>query len=174
MSRRRSSAAFTLVESLVGFALAVLVLGTMFWLVSFSVRSTARLGPKLAAQQATRRAVVRFLHELQESMEVVAPRAGSTMAYAVIRDKLALVRWYYLIEQVGAPGLFELHVYRHDPALSTGQRDEVLLSNVRRLAFTARTEGALQVNLLVGEEGQETSILTTVRLRNIASSEELW
>ena len=161
-------------EAIIGLVLACALLIAMYELVSFATHSTARLAPKLAAQQATRKAVARVLSELQESMEVVSPRAGSTLAYAVVRDRLALLRWYFLVQQAGAPNLYELHVYRHDPKLAAGQREEVLMRNVRRLAFTARTEGALQVNLLAGEEGRDTSILTTVRLRNIASAEELW
>src|SRR5205085_10398108 len=108
------------------------------------------------------------------SMEVVSPRAGSTLGYAVLRDRVALLRWYYLTQQAGTTDLYELHVYKHDDKLPENQRDELLLTNVRRLAFTARTEGALQVNLLLGEEGAESSVLTTVRLRNIAAAEELW
>lgn len=159
---------------MVGLGLACALLGSMFYVMSYAMRSTAKLAPKLAGQQATRKAVVRFLRELQESMEVVSPRAGSTLAYSVVRDRIAVLRWYFLVQQPNSPDLFELRVYKHDSALPTGQREELLVQNVRRLAFTARTEGALQVNLLVGEEGMETSILTTVRLRNIASAEELW
>lgn len=170
----RSRAGFTLVEALLALALALVLIILLFGIVSYSTRSTARLGSKLAAQQAQRKAVVRFLREVQESMEVVSPRAGSTLGYAVLRDKLALLRWYYLVQQGNAPDMFELRMYRHDDSLPPGQREEVLLQNVRRLAFTTRTEGALQINLVLGEEGAESTVLTTVRLRNIAAAEELW
>lgn len=161
-------------EALLAVGLALLLIVILFGIISWSTRSTQRVGSRLAAQQAQRKALVRFLRELQEGMEVVAPRAGSTLGHAVLRDRVALLRFYFLVQQAGAPDLFELHVYKHDDSLPANQKEETLLTNVRRIAFTARTEGALQVNLLVGEEGAESSVLTTVRLRNIAAAEELW
>lgn len=38
----------------------------------------------------------------------------------------------------------------------------------------ALQKSALQVNLLIGEGDQETALLTTIRLRNVAATEEIW
>ena len=58
--------------------------------------------------------------------------------------------------------------------MTAEQRRELLLSSIKRLTFTARSEGALQVNLVLSESAEEYALLTTVRLRNIAAAEAVW
>ena len=72
------------------------------------------------------------------------------------------------------PGSCELWRYVHDPSLPEAQREELILQDVRRLTFTCQSEGAAQVNLLLARDGQEFALLTLVRLRNLATVEELW
>lgn len=170
--RRR---AFSLVEMIVGVGLLGLVIGGLVFLLGSGSRATGRLTPQLSLQQAGRKAVVRFLRELQEGMEVVSPAPGCSLSYAVIRDKLSRARWFYLVEKKGgASPVMELWRYVDDQTVSAQERSEKLLDDVRRLAFTSRGEGALQVNLLLAEGEQEYALLTTVRLRNIAAAEEVW
>jgi hypothetical protein len=174
----RRSRAFSLVEVVIALGLISLLIGVVVWILSFGGRSTSRLTPQLALQQASRKAVVRFLREVQEGMEVVTPRPGSTLSYALVRDKLSQVRWFYQLPQ-RTPNprerLFELWRYVDDQTITDPEkRKELMLSNVKRLTFTSRGEGALQVNLLLAEGEQEYAMLTTVRLRNIASAEEIW
>jgi len=107
-------------------------------------------------------------------MEVISPPPGTTISYTLIRDKLSLVRWFYQVPQAGQKDTYELWRYIHDKKINASARAELLLQNIRRLTFTCRSEGALQINLTLSEEDREYSILTTVRLRNLASAEELW
>lgn len=171
MTRR----AFGIVEVLTAAVVLGILLGAVWFVFASGSRATARLTPQLSLQQTGRKAVVRFLRELQEGMEVVTPAPGCTLSYAVIRDKLSRARWFYLMEKRGgAVPVMELWRYVDDQTVDRSQRSEKLLDDVRRLTFTSRGEGALQVNLLLAEGEQEYALLTTVRLRNIASAEEVW
>ncbi len=153
-------------EVLVAIALFAILIGSAVWLFAYGGRATARLQPKLAAQQGARKAVVRLIRELQEGMEVLTPPPGMTLPYAVIVDKEANVKCFY---QSADGGLFR---FVNDPKPSG--TTERMLSGVKRLTFTCQSEGALTINALLAEEEQESAILTTVRLRNIAAAEELW
>jgi prepilin-type N-terminal cleavage/methylation domain-containing protein len=172
MTRRH---AFSLIEVLIAAGLLGVVIGAVYYMFAFGTRATGRLTPQLSLQQASRKAVVRLLRELQEGMEVVSPSPGSTLSYAIIRDKLSRARWFYLVEKRKTPTpVMELWRYVDDLTIPREQRTERMLEDVRRLTFTSRGEGALQVNLLLAEGEQEYALLTTVRLRNIASAEEVW
>jgi hypothetical protein len=170
---RRS--AFSIAEALIAMAVLGTLIGAAVWFFGFAGRTVKRLTPQLGAQQGGRRAVARLLRELQEGMEVLSPSPGQTLAYAVIADKLAQVRWFFLKPQAGSnPPLFELW-RRFDGTPPPGEiPKEKLLTNVKRLTFTSSSEGAVQINLLMAEDTAEYSLLTTIRMRNIASSEELW
>ena len=168
------SRAFTLVEVLLVAGLVCLLVSCLTWFFAFSSRSTSRLTAQLGLQQASRMAVVRFLRELQEGIELVSPAPGCTLSYALVRDKVSLLRWYFLRPQPGERGTHELWRYVHDPALPTARREELMLRDIRRLTFTSQSQGAVQVNLLLARDGQEYATLTLVRLRNLAAAEELW
>jgi len=172
---RKREVAFTLVEVLIAAAVLAAVIGVAIGILVQGQRSSRDLGTHMSLAQASRKALVRILGELQEGMEVVVPTPGSTKAHALVRDKLALMRWYVQHPQpVSKPELYELWRYTDDPSLPRGRRREKLLSNVKRLRFTSTSEGILQMNLTLIEDGHEYSILTAVRLRNLASSEAIW
>jgi hypothetical protein len=170
----RRSHGVTLAEALIALAVGLAVLAIAFGLFRYGRFALARIGPRSTVQQNARRALVRTLRELQQGMEVVSPRPGSTLTYAVVRDQRSLLRWYYQLPQALRPGTYELWRFVDDDALAPARRHERLLSDVRRLTFTCRSEGAVQLHLVLEEEGQEQALLTTIRLRNLASAEELW
>lgn len=159
---------------MVATILLVLLIGSAIWVLINSRRTAQAVSARTSAQQTTTRAVVRLLTELQEGMEVLAPQSASTLSYALIRDKVSVVRWFFLVPSKSVPGTRELWRYRDDQSIPAEKRLEHILNGVQRLAFTATSEGSLQVNLVVAEEGHEFPLLTTVRLRNIASAEELY
>ena len=170
-----SRRAFSIAEAIIAVAVLAMMIGCIVWILGFGTRSTGRLTPQLSLQQASRKAIVRFLREVQEGMEVLSPRPGSTLSYALVRDKVSQVRWFYQLPMAGSrDNLLELWRYVDDPDVPMAQRKELMLTHVKRLTFTSRGEGALQVNLLLAEGDQEYAMLTTVRLRNIASAEEIW
>ena len=166
-------AAFTLAEALIVVVLATALVGTVVYLLVHGTALTARLTPQLSLQQGGRRAVVRLLREIQEGMEVVVPRPGSTQPYAVVRDRVSLLRWFYQVRSADGRTC-ELWRYVDDPALPLASRRELMLGSIKRLTFTSRSEASVQVNLVLAEADQEYALLTTVRLRNIAAAEEIW
>jgi prepilin-type N-terminal cleavage/methylation domain-containing protein len=168
--RRR---AFTIVELLVALAVLGLVIGCVAWLFAYGGRTAKRLTPQLGAQQAGRIAVVRLLREIQEGMEVLAPAPGCTLSYALVIDKLGRVQWFHQRPQSGPSGRTELWVLTDGTAPAADRRMK-LVSDLKRITFTCRSEGALQVNLALAEEDAEYPLLTTVRLRNLPSAEEVW
>lgn len=168
MARR----AFTLLEGLIALGVAALVMGIALALLLHGSWLGAHLTPQLSLEQNSRRALVRLLAELQEGMEVVNPRPGGTATFAVIRDRVSRLRMYYQVAQ--PDGTAQLWRYTDDADLAPAARRERLLAGVRRLTFSSRSEGALQINLLLSEGGQDYALLTAVRLRNLASAEEIW
>ena len=173
-ANRRQQGGFSLTEVLVALAVVGLVIGVVVWLLGFGTSSTGRLSSQLGLHQASRKVLVRLLEELQEGIEVITPPPGATLSFSVIRDKVSLIRWFYLRPQTGKPGSYELWRYVHDGSLPDAKRQELLLGNIRRLTFTSQSEGSLLINLVLADDGQQYGFLTTVRLRNLASAEELW
>ena len=165
---------FSLVEALIAVGLCALLIGVLTGVMLHGGASTARTSAQFALQQTSRAAIARLLSELQEGMEVVVPGPGCTLPHAVVRDRVSCARWYYLVAQPGEPGSYELWRQAADPDLPPAERKERLLKGVRRLTFTARGEAALQINLLVREQGEEMPLLTSVRLRNVASADDGW
>lgn len=162
-------------ELLVAAAILALLAGAAIRGLAFGTRSTGRLTPQLALKQNSRKAIVRFLRELQEGMEVVSPAPGRTLSHAIVRDKVSRARWFYQVAHVmNVQTRHELWRHVDDTSLPKERRAELLLTDVKRLAFTSRGEGSLQVNLTLAEGESEYTLLTTVRLRNIASAEEVW
>lgn len=168
---------YTLVEVLLVVGIFVVVLALVVGYFGFGRRSEQRLTARMGAQQATRKALVRFVQELQESVEVLSPRPGSTLSYALVRDQVNAVRWYYQVRTPGSPDsapTFEVWRFATDTTLPGPQRRVKLLGGVKRLTFTARSEGGLRLNLVTTEDGQDHATLLSVRLRNIAVAEEVW
>lgn len=165
--------AFTILEMTLVAALFAVVLGLIVWITGFGRSASGRLGAQASLQQGSRKALVRLLRELEESIEVVSPRPGTTLSHALVRDKLSLARWYYQVPSADGRS-FDLRRAIDSATLPPGQRDELLLTSIRRLTFTARTEGALQVHLVLSEGAEDYALVTTVRLRNIAAAEELY
>lgn len=172
---RRSASGLALMEVLVAAAITLALLGGVMELFRHGSRTTHALAAGMSLHQESRKAIVRFLKEVQQGMEVVSPRPGCTLSYALVRDKLSLIRWYYLVPKPGpGPVLHELWRHTADPSMAQVARAERLLDNVQRATFTSTSEGALQIHLVFSESGRDHAVLTTARLRNLASAEQLW
>lgn len=173
--RRRGA---SLVEALLGLAIAGMVVGLAFGLYRFGVVATGgTVAPQVGLQMASRKALVDFIREIQETVEIVRPPAGSTLSYFVARDKVNRILTAYLVRNgadssAAGRDLYDLWVHRKDypPEPSTQVR---LLGHVERLTFTTLSPGLLQIHLELNEAGKTYSLLTAVRSRNILTEGRL-
>lgn len=165
--------AFSLIEILVAGSLLVAISGTAFLLLRESGLPDPGMATHVSLQSATRVALVRFIKELQESVEFVRPVQGTTLAYCVARDKVNQIVVIYMVPNEGdsrAAGrsLHDLHLYRYDYDLDAPERNQVrILSRVERAAFTALSPGLVQIDIQLHEAGRSYTLLTTIRARNI-------
>src|SRR4051812_16663275 len=109
---------FTLIEALVALALALIVMGMAYQLFRFAVVSTgATITPQASLQIASRKAMLDFIKEIQECIEVARPLPGSTMSYFVARDKINRVMTAYLVRNAADSAraqrdLYDLYLFR--------------------------------------------------------------
>lgn len=168
----------TLIEGLIAIILVVMIGGVAYNLWRFGVVSVgSTVTPQVGLQMASRKAMVDFVREVQECIEVARPFPGSTFSYFVARDKLNKILTAYLVKNAAdsaAAGrdLFDLYLHRKD--VSGGPATQVkMLSKVERLTFTALSSGLLQINLDLHEQGKTYALLTAVRTRNILTEGRL-
>lgn len=180
--RHRLRRGFTLVEVSIALTVALLVIGAAFALHRFATVSTQQtLGPQLGLQTASRAALVQFIREIQESIEIVRPAQGCTLNYFVARDKLNQFLVGYVAPKAGAaggggtdPALQELYLYRHDYDHDDPARQQrKVLDGVERITFTTLSPGVLQIHMTLWDQGRDYTLLTTVRARNILAEGEL-
>ena len=156
-------AGVTLVEALiavaVGTVLMITIIGLMTGVGKMGRKEAEIIGLHIDGQKA----LARFMRDLQESMAVVVPEPGHTLPYAVFRDKVNAMVYYSLVPGRIA-GTYDLRAAYADRATT---RTDTVLTGVRRAAFTARSDGALRIHLVLAtERGEDFALYTQVRLRN--------
>jgi hypothetical protein len=147
------------------------------FLRSARVSTESTLGPQMGLQQTARKALVEMIKEVQESIEIVRPQAGSTLTYFIARDKLDQILTVYLVKNdpmsaKAGRDIHDLMVYRYDYGKTPPKTDKVL-SGIERAGFTALSSGLLQIHFELHENGKTYPLLTTVRCRNILPEGEL-
>jgi hypothetical protein len=76
----RKGRAFGLVEILIGSSIFLLVFGIALAMVRFGDVSVNRtLSAHLGLQMETRKALLEFIREIQEAIEIVRPQQGSSL-----------------------------------------------------------------------------------------------
>jgi len=173
--RRRG---FTLLESLIGLGLFALIFGVAYGLWRFGAVSVGNsVTPQVGLQMATRKAMVDFVREIQECVEVARPVPGSTLNYFIARDKTNGILLAYLVKNPtdsAAAGidLYDMYV-NHKGFGTVASTQNKMLSRVERLTFTALSPGLLQIHLDLHEQDKTYALLTAVRCRNILSEGRL-
>ena len=174
ISRRR---AVTLIEILVGLAIMVVLSGVAYQLMRFGIVSVgSTVAPQVGLQTASRKAMVDFIREIQEAIEVARPLPGSTLAYFVARDKTNCIVTVFSVKNdadstAAGKDIFDVFLNRKQFTKPDEQRR--MLSHVERLTFTALSPGLLQIHLDLNEAGKTYSLLTAVRARNILAEGRL-
>lgn len=175
MIRRR---AFTMIEMLVGLGIFVVLSGMAYGLLRFGVISIgATVAPQVGLQMASRKAMVDFIKEIQECIEVARPLPGSTMTYFVARDKTNRIMTAYMVKNAADSAgagrdIFDLFVHKKDFGTLPPEQRKVL-SQVERLTFTSLSPGLLQIHADLHEQGKTYALLTAVRTRNILAEGRL-
>lgn len=171
MKLQASRRAVTLVEILVGLAVTVVISGAAYGLMRFGIVSVGQtVTPQVGLQTASRKAMVDFIREIQEAIEIARPVPGSTLTYFVARDKTNCIVTAYLARNdadstTAGRDIYDLYLNRKDFAGPSSQRK--MLTHVERVTFTALSPGLIQVHLDVNESGKSYAMLTAVRCRNI-------
>jgi len=155
-------AAITLLETILGAAIFAMLLGALLGLLSRGSSLGSREMEIFGLQADAQRALIRFINELQEGMELVAPQPGNTLPYAVIRDKLNRLAVYSLC-RTEVPGEYALKV---DVGSPQGLRSETLFRGVSRLTFSSLSDGAVRLHLILGAGDRQHAFYTQIRMRN--------
>lgn len=147
------------------------------FLRSARVSTESTLGPQMGLQQAARKALVEMIKEVQESIEIVRPQAGSSLTYFIARDKINDILTAYLVKNDAASAkagrdIHDLYMHRYDYGASV-KAAEAKVSGIERASFTTLSSGLLQIHLELYENGKTYPLLTTVRCRNILPEGEL-
>lgn len=169
----------TLIEALVALSVFLLLMILVVGIVRWSQKAVqGGLEPHADLQQATQRALLIFLKELEECIEFVRPAPGSTLTYFVGRGKLnEIVTGYQEQDMQGSTRagrpLYHFYLHRYDPSDPSASKRDLLVSKIERLTFTSRSPGLLQVHMRLFEAGKSYALLTTVRARGVLSEAQL-
>lgn len=178
--RAPPSSGFSVIEVLVAATVGLMVLGLAFGLLRFVRASSEKtLAPQVALQMASRSALVQLEKELQQCVEFIRPKQGSSLTYFIARDKQNLILTGYVARddaasQSAGRDIYQLYFHRHDytPGANPALQRKVL-DGIERISFTTLSPGALQVHMTLHELDKSYSLLTTVRARNVLSEGEL-
>ena len=161
-----TSRAFSLIELLLATAIFVVVFFGLMQLFATGRKMEEGVGGQLGLQADARKALAGFLRELQEGIAVVRPAPGQTLAYSLVRDKLNRIAFYSIV-----PSGKDEYELRRDLTDPTGTKREVLLRGLSRITFTALSDRALMLHLILGTGDRRFAFHTEIRLRNRAAAE---
>lgn len=174
MVTARSRRGVTLVEMMVALIIGTLVISIAWSLYRFNrVSVEGTLAPQMGLQTTSRKALVQFIREVQESVEVAKPLQGTTLDYMIARDKLNRILVIYPAKNNAAStaagrNIYDLYLYRHDYGTTPPvQAQRRMIEGLERVAFTTLSPGVVQIHLQLHEAGKSYTLLTAVRTRNI-------
>jgi hypothetical protein len=180
LTMKRSRRGLGLVEGIVGFSIAMIVVAGAVSLFRFGVISVgATVTPQAGLQMASRKALVDFIRQIQECSELVRPSPGASLNYFMARDKLNHILVAYQVQNpadsaAAKKPLYDLYLYRYTyGATPPVQSQSKLLSAIERLTFTNLSPGLIQLNLDLNEQGKNYTLLTAIRLRNVLTEGKL-
>ncbi|MBI4860497.1 MAG: hypothetical protein HY815_09570 [Candidatus Riflebacteria bacterium] len=153
---------FTVIEVVVCCLILALVLYALFDLLGAGTKMSRQELELLGLQADSQRSVVRFLATIQESMEVMLPQPGSTLPYAMVRDKLNQVVVFSLVESK-TKGEYDLKMELLTPQGRSGQS---IMSGVSRLTFSTLSDGALRLHMTLMTGNRRYAFYTQIRCRN--------
>lgn len=152
----------SLVEGLLALVISIVVLYTAYTLLTAGRRLEEGMGAHLGLQAEAHKALVQLIRELQEAICVIQPAPGHTLPHLLVRDKLNRLAFYSLTP-ASIAGEFTLRRHLISP---TGVVPNILTTGVSRATFTALSDGAVQMHVILGAGERRYAFHTMIRLRN--------
>lgn len=152
----------TLVEMLIALVLISIILTVVYSMLWTGRRMEEGVGAHLGLQGDARIALVRVIRDLQEGIIVVSPEPGRTQSSAVIRDRLGRMLMYAVIPGP-KPGTFLLERHLASPS---GYEKQRVMDGIERITFTALSDAALMLHVVLVDGERRFPFHTEVRLRN--------
>ena len=163
--------AFGLTELLVALGLSTVVLLSI-WSVFNAAGRAAAPGSHAGLQLGTQLALLELDQRLAESIELVRPSPGTSLSYFVVRGNTnEMVVGYQVVDPAAstAAGQPIYDLWLAVTRKNAPPEQKRLLQHIERMRFTATSPGVLQLHAELVEDGKTTAMLTSVRLRNLAS-----
>ncbi len=154
--------------------LTIIALGAFRALSVFSGKQSENLGKRLVLQMEARRALLSLYDDLQQGIEIVIPKPGSTLPYVVFRDFVNDIRVIFQekdaeLSKTEGQDLFRVMEVRCSPEGTRPSVTRLLMKYVTRLQFTAYDPGSLLLTCSMAGGKGTFSLVNFVRLRNTDS-----
>jgi hypothetical protein len=152
----------TLIEALMAAVVGLVLMAAALGLFRVGQRLTVQEMEMLGLQLDAQRALAMLLRDLQEGMCVVLPQPGTTLPYAVVRDKQNQLVHYGIVTD---PPRTTLRL-RRVLVTPAGNTVSYMMNGLRRMTFTAQSDGALRLHATLQDNKRAFAFHTQVRLRN--------
>jgi len=172
---------FSTIELIISMMIFSLVVAGFYSVMQFSAAAgKSSLKDKVELQKNTRRAQMKLIDELSCASEVVKPEIGSSAPFLVIINKEGKICVYYQKEETyklednktEVKG-YKLFLITKNPTTGEIGPEKEIIDKIKRLVFTAYSEGSVAVNLKLFSNKEETDLITQVTLKNYYAGEFL-
>lgn len=173
----KANAAFTVIELIVSLTIFSLVVAMFYGAMQMAFNtSKSSLKNKIDVQKDSRRAQLKLVDEITGAAGVIKPAIGESAPYAAIIDAAGNVTVYYQkearvrFEDGSTASGYKLFARTKSSAGPAGAEREIL-DSIKRLVFTACSEGSLQIDLRLFNQREEFDLITQVTLKNYYTGE---
>ena len=169
---------FSFLETVLAMLLLAAFFGTGFkaWQTSTHKKSE-NLSKRLVLQMEARKAFLNLTRELQQGIEIILPKPGTTLPFLVYKDYTNSLR---VVNHEEDPArtreqkrpMFRTISTRRDPSEPTAGPPVILMEYVARLNFTAHSAGGILVSVRLHGGSGDFSLINFIRLQNVSAEEE--
>ena len=169
---------FSFLETILAMLLMAAFFGTAFkaW-QTFTHKKSENLSRRLVLQMEARKAFLNLTRELQQGIEIVIPKPGTTLPFLVYKDYGNNLRIVYLEEdsvrtrEQKRPMFRAISAWR-DPSQPTAGQPVTLMEYVARLNFTTHSAGGVLVSANLHDGTGDFALINFIRLQNVSAEEE--
>lgn len=134
--------------------------------------SKSSLKNRIEVQKDSRRTHMKFVDEISCASQVIKPDIGSTSAYLALVDRNGRIAVYYQRpfdypqEDGTSVKGYKLYMVSRDPTSGKVEDEREVATHIKRLAFTATSEGAVAISLTMFNKKEEFNLFTQITLKN--------